>query len=217
MEFWLALFIAIIMICCVLFFSKIYIDVTYKRNSMNDYISVNVYTVKKLVAYKMEVPVIKVDDSKGLSWIESTIKTVQSQDTTHRNREERFMKKTTKLYGKHPKKLKHAIKEFHYHAQMYCRVIDKVLQSAICERFYWKTVYGSEDAANTGIVTGLLWTGKAFVINRLKKHIVCVEKPIIVVNPIFGRSQFDVDFQCIFSIRLGNVIKTIKSIYNIKK
>jgi hypothetical protein len=217
MEFWLALVIATIIICCLLLFSKIYIDVTYKRNGVNDYISVNVYTVKKLVAYQMEVPVIKLVESKGLSWIESTIKTVQSQDTTHRKREKRFMKKTAKIYSKHPKKLKYAIKELHYYTQMYCRVIDKVLQSAICEKFYWKTVYGSEDAANTGIVAGLLWTGKVFVINRLKRHIVCGEKPIIAVNPIFGRRQFDVDFQCIFSIRLGNVIKTIKSIYNIKK
>jgi hypothetical protein len=217
MEFWLALVIATIMICCLLFFSKIYINVTYKRNGANDYISVNVYTVKKLVAYEMEVPVIEIVENKGLSWLESTIKTVQDQDKTHRKREERFMKKTAKLYGKHPQKLGHAIKEFHYYTQMYCRVIDKVLMSATCERFYWKTMYGTEDAASTGIITGLLWAGKAFIINRLKKHILCVEKPIIAVTPIFGRNQFDVDFQCIFSIKLGNVIKTIKSIYNIKK
>jgi hypothetical protein len=217
MEFWLALVIATIMICCLLFFSKIYINVTYKRNGMNDYIAVNVYTVKKIVVYEMEVPAIELVESKGLSWLESTIKTVKSQDETHRKREERFMKKAAKLYSKHPKKLKHAIEEFYYYTQMYCRVIEKVLMSATCERFYWKTVYGSEDAASTGRIIGLLWAGKVFIINRLKRHVFCVEKPIIAVNPIFGRNQLDVDFQCIFSIRLGNVIKTIKSIYNIKK
>jgi hypothetical protein len=217
MEFWLGLVIAIILICCILLFSKIYINIIYKRNEANDYISVNVYTIKKFVSYEMEVPIIQLVESNGLSWLDSTIKTIHSHDRSHRNREERFMKKTAKLYSKHPSKLKSAIKEFHYYTQLYCRIIDKILMSVTCEKFYWKTVYGSEDAANTGIITGLLWAGKAFIINRLKRHIFCMEKPIIAVNPIFGHNHFDIDFQCIFSIKLGNVIKTIKSIYNIKK
>ncbi len=114
-------------------------------------------------------------------------------------------------------KLKQAIKEFNYSFQTYCRVIDKVLKSATCEKFHWKTVYGLEDAASTGIIVGSLWAVKVFIISRLKRHVLFVTKPDIAVNPIFGRNQFEVDFQCIFSIKLGNVIKTIKSIYNIKK
>jgi len=217
MEFGLALVIATIMICCLLFFSKIYIDVTYKRNGTNDYISVNVYTAKKLVSYKMEIPVIEFIKSEGVSWLESTIKTAQSQDKTYHKREERFIKKTAKLYSMYPGKLRYAIKEFHYYTQMYCSVINKVLKSATCERLYWKTVYGSEDAASTGIIIGLLWAGKALIINRLKRYVFFVAKPDIAISPTFGHNQFDVDFQCIFSIKLGNVIRTIKSIYNIKK
>lgn len=215
MEFMLAFLIATIIICCLLFFSKIYIDVTYKREGTNDYISVKVYTIKKIVIYQMQVPIIEITENNGVSWLESTVKTVKSEDETYQNREKRFIKKAAQLYSLHPTKLKHAIKEFQYYTKLYCRVIDKVLQTATCEKLCWKTIYGFEDAANTGIMTGLLWTCKAFIINRLKKHVLFVAKPTIAITPIFGQNQFDVDFQCIFSIKLGNVIKTIKSIYNI--
>lgn len=76
-----------------------------------------------------------------------------------------------------------------------------------------KTSYGSEDAAVTGKY-GLAYYG------RLKrcylliyKKVIFKTKPLIHVNPIFGHTQLKVDFQCIFSIRLGNVITAMKSVY----
>lgn len=217
MEFWLILIIAMIMICYLLLISKIYIEVQYKRSSENDYILVNVSALRRLIVYKMEVPIIKISENKDIFWLESAIKAVHSQEKNHPKKEERVMKKTTELFRNHPRKLRHVMKEFHYYTRLYCKTIEKLLKLVVCEKICWKTRFGSEDAAITGTIAGLLWTGKALLMSRLKRRIFLIGEPDIAVKPIFGYNQFDVDFQCIFSIRLGNVIKAIRSIYNIKE
>jgi c-di-AMP phosphodiesterase-like protein len=217
MEFWLSLIIATITICYLLLISKIYIEIRYKRSSENDYILVSVYAMRRLITYKMEVPIIKISESKDVFWLESAIRAVQTQEKNHLKREDRIMKKTTTLFKNHPRKLRYMMKELHYYTRLYCKTLEKILKLVVCEKIYWKTRFGSEDAAVTGTITGLLWACKALLMNRLKRRIFLIGKPDIAVNPIFGCNQFDVDFQCIFSIRLGNVIKAIRSIYNIKK
>ena len=217
MEFWLTLIIANIIICYLLLISKIYIEIIYKRSSENDYILVDVYAMRRLIAYRMEVPIIKLAESKDVFWLESAIKAVQSQEKNHPKREERIMKKTTELFRNHPRKLRQKMKELYYYTRLYCKAIERILKLVVCEKIYWKTKFGSEDAAITGMITGLLWTCKALLMNRLKRRIFLIGEPDIAVKPIFGYNKFDVDFQCIFSIRLGNVIKAIRSIYNIKE
>lgn len=81
---------------------------------------------------------------------------------------------------------------------------------------FWKTKFGSEDAALTGALVGILWAFKSLLMNQLKRRIFSMGTLDIEVKPIFGSNQFEIDFQCIFSIRLGNVIKAFRSIYNIK-
>lgn len=217
MEFWLTSIIATITISYLLSICKIYIEIQYKRSSENDYILVNVYAMRKLIAYQMEVPIIKLSENKDIFWLESAIKAVQSQEKTPPKKEKRIIKKTTELFKNHPRKLKHMMREFHYYTRLYCNMIEKILKLVVCEKIYWRTRFGSEDAAVTGTIAGLLWAVKALLMSRLKRRIFLIGEPDIAVKPIFGYNQFDVDFQCIFSIRLGNVIKAIRSIYNIKE
>lgn len=217
MEFWLALIIISSIFIYLLFLGRIYIEITYKRNKENDYISITVYSLRKLLHYTMQVPMIRIlEDSEDIQ-LQAAVQTVKNYKNTNPNKEERFLNKTEKLVKAKPRKIKHILKKFHHYAKMYCAFIEKILKLVVCEKFYCKTKYGSEDAALTGIFVGLLWAFKSLLVNRLKRKVFTIKELDIEVNPIFGYNQLEVDFQCIFSIKLGNVIKAITSIYNIKQ
>ncbi|MCC5464375.1 DUF2953 domain-containing protein [Pelosinus baikalensis] len=216
MEFGLTFIVATLIIVFLISFSKIYIEVTYKRNDENDYVAVNVYALKKLISYTMQVPMVRIVEKSGEFKLESTVRTAVSQEKTDPLRDEKMIKKTDQLVKKHPRKIKYTIQKFHHYTKKYCKIIEKLLKLVVCEKLYWKTKFGSEDAALTGALVGLLWAFKTLLMNQLKRRIFSIGTLDIEVKPIFGSNQFEIDFQCIFSIRLGNVIKAFRSIYNIK-
>ena len=216
MEFGLTFIVATLIMVFLISLSKIYIEVTYKRNDENDYVAVNVYALKKLISYTMQVPMVRIVEKSGEFKLESTVRTAVSQEKTDPLRDEKMIKKTDQIVKKHPRKIKHTIQKFHHYTKRYCKIIEKLLKLVVCEKLCWKTKFGSEDAALTGALVGLLWAFKTLIMNQLKRRIFSTGTLDIEVKPIFGSNQFEIDFQCIFSIRLGNVIKAFRSIYNIK-
>jgi len=216
MEFWFLLILTNAIMMYLFFHIRVYIFLQYKRMDSNDYIAVKVYTIKKTILYSMEIPMIKMAGTKELFWIQSKIKTAQSQDTTHNEREQRFVRKNLKYYLLHPRKLRYIAKLFRHYARLYCDVMEEIAKKLHCEQLYWKTNYGSEDAAITGTITGMLWSIKSLLITRLKKKIIFNRQPIIMVTPTFGEEHLNIDFTCIFSIRIGNVINAMRSLHNIK-
>jgi hypothetical protein len=217
MELWLIIILAIAVIIGLIFHIKIYINLKYQRDDSNDYLSVNVYVLKSILAYSMQIPIIRITGLKSLFWLDSKIKTGQRQAGVDTKREQRFVRKSARFYMNHPRKLQRIAKQFYHHARLYCYVMDKFIHSLHCEQLHWKTVYGSQDAAITGIGAGMLWTVKSLIIARLNKHVIVTQKPVICVDPIFGHNSFKVDFQCIFSIRLGNVINAMRILYIMKQ
>lgn len=217
MENLFIILLANVIIICLLLYCKIYIKLKYQRDGSNDYIAIDVYSYGKLLAYSMQVPMIEMTDIKNSLWLKSKIKVGHSQDETNIKREQRFIKKTLDYYILHPKRLKGVIRLVRYYTRLYCRVMNKYIKSMHCERIQWNTLYGSEDAEQTGIVTGMLWTVKGLLITRLKKRVIVTNAPIINVNFLFGHNSFKVDFDCIFSIRLGNVINAMRILYNTKR
>lgn len=216
MECWLLIILSKILLLCLLYYTKIYLILKCKRDESNDYIGVEVYIMRRLLLYSMQVPIINMTREKESLWVESKIKTGKNQDKTHTVREQKFIKENLKFYITHPRKLKQIIKQLRYYTRIYYRVMDNIVKSLQCEKLCWKTSYGSEDAAVTGSMVGILWTVKALLLTNLQKKVIFKTKPLIHVNPIFGHTQLKVDFQCIFSIRLGNVITAMKSVYRVK-
>lgn len=191
-------------------FSKliIYIDLRYQRNRSDDYIVVNVYLGKKVILYTMKVPVVDLIKNDELLWLSSEIKTADetAKTKTNVNRERRFVKNTIRMCFHDPRRLWHAFKSVKFYIKLYRRVVRRLVNSLTCERLQWKTTYGSDDAANTGIITGALWTVKGMLVTVLRRRFSFTAPPEIAVIPVFGQSRFDVDFQCIFSLRLGKII-----------
>ena len=216
MEYWLLIILLKIVLTCLLFYTKIYLILKCKRDGSNDYIKVEVYFMRRLLVYSMQVPMIEITKGIHSLWVESKIKTDENEDKTHTKREQRYIKEKMKFYITHPLKLKLLVKQVRYYTRVYYQVLEQIIKSLYCEELCWKTSYGSKDAAITGIVSGMLWTVKALLLTNLQKKIVFKDKPVIQVNPVFGQTHLKVDFQCIFSIRLGNVITAMRSMYTAK-
>lgn len=77
-----------------------------------------------------------------------------------------------------------------------------------CEKLVWRTHYGFSDAAVTALANGIIWGGKYLVLTALS--IVCNIKtqPDLKVQPEFGAVGVDVQFESIFSVRIGNIMIT---------
>lgn len=216
MKVYIMMSMAMIMISSFLFYSKVYINLKYLRNGGNDNIVVTVYMFKNLLTYRMEVPVIAILNIENSFWLKSKMKTRKSQEQTKVKREQRFVRKTVNFYIRHPGQIRHIFRLFRYFLRLYDYIMGNVRASLYCEQLEWRTQYGSEDATLTGIATGMLWAIKTLMITRLRKKVIFIKKPIINVHPVFGGNHLNIEFQCIFSIRLGNVINVIRNLYVIK-
>lgn len=190
---------------------SIYIHLRIFRSSDDDYVMVDVYLPHGMHLYTMKVPVIDLVIRNHFPWLESEIETKKGETRTHSLREQRFIKNLFNIYVKHPRKLNRLFRVYRYYQQMYCRFMHRVIKTICCEKFYWRTTLGSEDAAMTAMLSGMLWSVKAMILTFLQKRTNFTAKPVIKVQPSFEKQGFEMDFQCIFSIKLGNLINALKS------
>jgi hypothetical protein len=159
----------------------------------------------------MEIPEIDFWDAEK-QWPETAIKTNGEVEKNHPEREKRFLQNTVK----DPVKLKKVIRAFQYYTWLYYEILDHILLSLRCRYFYWRTVIGCEDAALTGQITGLVWFIKELYLTRLRRKDALSKELKWEVLPAFGQNYLSVNFECIFTITLGNVINVAKNTY-IKK
>lgn len=194
----------------------IYIELKYLRNHGNDYIAVNIYVAKSILLYSMKVPVVEIVKHNELLWLETEIETRSGRDKTHIEREQRFAKNTFLIYLFNPRKLRRLFKLLRHYVKVYRRFARKIVSSLTCEHFYWKTRFGSDDAAMTGILTGGIWAAKGTLVTILKRRFEFISEPVITVIPVFGQECLEVDFQCIFSLQLGKVIRATTILFNLQ-
>lgn len=190
MENLIILFICWIILGYLLWHLKIYIEIQYTRNTDNDKFILEVYTLRKLIIYRLKIPVIEFT-SENL-WLKTKLETDKGAAKTHIKKEKRSFKKSIRI-------VKH-------YQKIYYRFMDRLFIAIKCEKLIWKTIYGSEDAALASVITGGIWGLKSIIVNSLHHRICVVNKPLIQAIPQYNQQKFGMDFTCIFSIRLGNVI-----------
>ncbi|MBS4026749.1 MAG: DUF2953 domain-containing protein [Clostridia bacterium] len=83
----------------------------------------------------------------------------------------------------------------------------KFIPPANCTKLVWITKIGLDDAAVTGIFTGLLWSVKGIVYSVIcqmeHRHMGKVELNVI---PNFKQKLFEVHLDCIFKFTIGHII-----------
>jgi hypothetical protein len=68
-----------------------------------------------------------------------------------------------------------------------------------------KIVFGTDDASQTGIVTGILWSISYSLLSTLKV-LMTIKNENIYINPLFDKEYLSVESKCIIGVRPVNII-----------
>jgi hypothetical protein len=205
MSIVIALFCAIMIMIFLLLRVKFYIGLNYQRQGANDSLTVTIYCWRKLLFYQMKIPVIAITD-QGRLWVETNIVTDQGEIGSNTEAEIKAAWHWIEQTIRKPRLLLFLLRKLRNYIHFSRRLTRQLLTEVCCEKFYWHTQFGTSDAAVTGVMSGLLWSMKALVLSRLTRRIHFVAKPSIRVCPDFQDTGFTMEFKCIFSLRLGNVM-----------
>lgn len=191
---------------------SIYIHVQLFRSSNDNFIMVDVYLPYGVHLYNMKVPILELVTRNNIPWLESEAETKQGETEKDSGREQRLIKGLVQIFVHQPRKLRRLLRVYRYYRRMYRRFMHRVIETVCCEKFYWTTSFGSDDAAVTAVLNGLLWSAKAMILTFLQKRTDFAAKPVVKVQPLFGQQKIEIEFRCIFSLKLGNLINALKSV-----
>lgn len=216
MSNWFAIFLAGIVVAYAFSRVNIHINILYRRSSSDDDLWVHIYLLRRFLVYKLHVPVIEVTSNNNMPWLESELHTPREKVQTHPKRERRFVSRLLNIYLKHPKKWHVLMQKFRHYRNLYYTFANQLAKTVQCERLTCKITYGSEDAAQTGIMVGAFWAVSGLAIKVIKSHLPFLQQPQIRIIPSFGKKSFDIDFLCIFRLTVGHVIIASLKLVNFK-
>jgi hypothetical protein len=84
-----------------------------------------------------------------------------------------------------------------------------MLRKVTCEQLSWGTTVGTGDAAETGVLTGLIWTIKSILLGIVAGYIRWDQSPQLEVAPQFNQAILEIRFHSIIRFRLGHAILAI--------
>ena len=75
----------------------------------------------------------------------------------------------------------------------------------VIQDFEWKSVVGREDAMNTALANGILWTLKGMILGSLSGK-TRINKFVLLVKPDFSQKHLESQLHCIFRFRIVHII-----------
>lgn len=196
----------IIVLYIFLFLVRIKAAIRYIRNEQDEWLKFSFYTGKGLIRYESKVPLVKKEDGKD------KFKLVKGQGREMKGGSKKNERlgpldiinkfKSVRTYLKDHKTLIEDIRKYLNRHNIYAELIIKLKQ-------------GTGDAAQTGIVCGLLWSAAGILNSHISRHLK-VKGIKISITPCFNKRIFEVDASCIFHVRLVHIIVVLIKIYYMK-
>ncbi|OPX83834.1 MAG: hypothetical protein A4E53_04436 [Pelotomaculum sp. PtaB.Bin104] len=93
--------------------------------------------------------------------------------------------------------------------RVYRSAIDYLLDKVKLHRLTWRTELGTGDPAQTGLLIGLAWGVKGFILTVVY-HLLTPggAPPVVEISPSFQKACFKTAFDCVFEVRLGYLLIT---------
>ncbi|MCO7124847.1 DUF2953 domain-containing protein [Sporolactobacillus shoreicorticis] len=86
----------------------------------------------------------------------------------------------------------------------------KLDEHVIVKHVVWVTTCGTGDAAETALLSGIIWSIKASILPWIAQF--CSDHPRINVVPAFQRKTLNSNLSCMFQVKIGDAIAMIKKI-----
>ncbi|WP_456273749.1 DUF2953 domain-containing protein [Bacillus sp. AK031] len=183
----------------IILITKLTITISLYHGNDNDHITIKFRAWFGLVKYKVEVPLIKIDDDGP---------NIVFEEKTQKGNEGKGKEKD-KLKKETPEEILTSLKDFRElleHVAGLHRIIRKFLSKVKVFDVKWQTVFGTGDAATTGTMTGLVWGAKGSIIGVVSHYMKLQSIPEVAVLPSFQKAIIQTDFSCIITFRVGHAI-----------
>lgn len=187
----------LIIIIILIISSPIVINISILKDNKNDEIIIKFKLLYGLIKYKKEYPLVEIDleEDKG---------SIKVSEETENNIKSGVQKEESKKYN--IDKIIEKYREGTEVINKYRQPINYVLNKISWESFKWVTELGVNDAAITGLVTGIIRILKGNVVAFLNNNSINFESIFLNVIPNFNCESFKTRLNCIFSLKIGYII-----------
>ncbi len=189
------IWIGIILILLLLvLFSRIRIGLYYKREAQNDRLNIEIGLFNGLIPIRLKIPTLKVKD-EGVVYKEE----IQSKKNTVKKKKGLFTFRDFKTYER---AARYAVEN----VVGLRKIIKRFLSKMQIIRLHWSSRIGTGDAAETGILSGVIWGIKSIIVWVLSHFMKMKVTPEIRIEPSFMQACLYTEFECIVRFRVGNAI-----------
>lgn len=183
--------------------SHVQIELEYKREGELDEGKVQVKALYGLLRHTLRLPKVDYEGvKKGISldaeWNTTTTNATTDTGETDQTINRFTLQKAQESYKDNLEK----IQDFYPLVRYFCSKI-------VCKQFEWKTRVGTGDAAEAGVLTGLVWGVKSFIVGLLGSYIRWGNPPDLDVMPNFNQFVLDTFFHSILRFRVWHAIVVI--------
>lgn len=183
------------------------IEFYYRKDDQKDHVIFRLQLIRSLWVYELEVPLLKMQE-KGLWPGFVVVKETESASGVAMGKDLFVLEKPWVL-------LRRILSVMPWgHVGKYIDLMLKILKTnswlfkhVRCKKLRWVTQIGFSDPAWTGMATGSLWSIKGYLYRNLYQNVqVDFAYPEMIVIPNFQQAGLELDFNCIFSLRIGHII-----------
>lgn len=203
---YLAIFIILLIIYIVFFWVEVKVALNYIHNEHGEWIIISFYTRDGFLRYEKEIPLLKKDGDKV------RFKLVKGQSREMREgtgkRENLFL---FDIFGKY-----NSVKIYlQDHSSLFESVRRYLNKKDVHVELSIKIWQGTGDAAQTGLLCGLIWAVAGILSSHITRYMKFIKKKINI-TPCFDKRIFEVDASCIFHAKLVHIIVVLIKIYYTK-
>ncbi|WP_235749778.1 DUF2953 domain-containing protein [Neobacillus bataviensis] len=198
--FWLWLSLSILLFLFILIiFTKITILLNYYHHNDNDDLKVEFKIWFGLIKYKLNVPLIKIDDNSPSLVVKSHSHMGDSAAENPENTVNQITQNDVVSSFEKTKELLERVIDLHV-------IVRKFFKRVTIKNFEWQTLMGVGDAAHTGMLTGAIWAIKGSIVSILSHYFRLKEMPHLSVTPHFQAAVIQTQLTCMFQFRIGYAI-----------
>lgn len=197
-NIWLILILLILILIIIILFSSVLIRVFFQRVHNEDHLNIRIRAFFGLIRLQFEVPILKLQqNSPGLD-IKTEIESAPHENTLKTKRKTI----TPSMIMQRMQKVKKRLKEVHGLLDW----VKQTLKYVKCDKLTWHSKIGTGDAAETGVLTGLIWGVKTTFLGVGLRMLTLRTVPRVNVIPIYNQRHFHSELECILRIRVGHAI-----------
>ncbi|MEI5905462.1 DUF2953 domain-containing protein [Bacillus spongiae] len=180
--------------------TKLTIYISFYHGNDNDHFSLTFQAWGGLIRYKINVPLIKIDEDSASIVLKEEVENESGNGDQTKNEE------TNKITLKDFLASFHDMKAILEHVIGFNKIVKSFLAKVRVKNIEWQTVIGTGDASSTGVVVGGIWSMKSIIVSIISKAMKLQSMPIMTVHPSFQRMIIQTKFSCMIQFRIGQAI-----------